>query len=307
MRRFKKILFCPLGHKDNAAALRRVAALADHNQANLAMFGAVAAPTRLQRLLHNAEFEQNLIEAEGAALHKRLTRYRTTTDQSDVETIVVVGDPAQSIVEQVLLSHHDLVVVTTDQNDDHPGALKRLLRKCPCPVWVLRPTRARTQRILAAVNPDPTELDLNTTVLELAASLAEFDACELHVVHAWELYGETTMRHSAFLRIPPEKVDELRIKEGQHREAALNELMQSTTIGDHRWKTHLLHGSPGVVIPNLVPKERINMIVMGTVGRSGIAGKVMGNTAEQILDHVRCSVIAVKPAEFISPIPVPDQ
>ena len=49
------------------------------------------------------------------------------------------------------------------------------------------------------------------------------------------------------------------------------------------------------------------MIVMGTVGRSGIAGKVMGNTAEQILDHVRCSVITVKPAEFISPIPVPDQ
>ena len=115
------------------------------------------------------------------------------------------------------------------------------------------------------------------------------------------------MRHSAFLRIPPEEVDELRIKEGQHREAALNELMQSTTIGDHRWRTHLFHGSPGVVIPNLVPKERINMIVMGTVGRSGIAGKVMGNTAEQILDHVRCSVIAVKPAEFISPIPVPDQ
>ena len=85
----------------------------------------------------------------------------------------MVGDPAQSIVEQVLLSHHDLVVVTTDQNDDHPEALKRLLRKCPCPVWVLRPTQARTQRILAAVNPDPTELDLNTTVLELAASLAD--------------------------------------------------------------------------------------------------------------------------------------
>ena len=62
--------------------------------------GLLPAPTRLQRLLHNAEFEQNLIEAEGAALHKRLTRYRTTTDQSDVETIVVVGDPAQSIVEQ---------------------------------------------------------------------------------------------------------------------------------------------------------------------------------------------------------------
>ena len=55
MRRFKNILFCPLGHKDNAAALRRVAVLADHNHANLTMFGAVAAPTRLQRLLHNIE------------------------------------------------------------------------------------------------------------------------------------------------------------------------------------------------------------------------------------------------------------
>tara|TARA_Y100000385_G_C12675323_1_gene459724 strand:+ start:373 stop:582 length:210 start_codon:yes stop_codon:yes gene_type:complete len=69
MRRFKNILFCPLGHNDNAAALRRVAVLADHNHANLTVFGAVAAPTRLQRLLHNAAFEQNLIAAEGAALH----------------------------------------------------------------------------------------------------------------------------------------------------------------------------------------------------------------------------------------------
>ena len=41
---------------------------------------------------------------------------------------------------------------------------------------------------------------------------------------------------------------------------------------------------------------------MGTVARTGISGLVMGNSAEQVLDEVHCSVIAVKPPGFKSPI-----
>ena len=41
---------------------------------------------------------------------------------------------------------------------------------------------------------------------------------------------------------------------------------------------------------------------MGTVARRGIAGWMMGNTAELILDQVQCSVLAVKPLDFVSPI-----
>jgi nucleotide-binding universal stress UspA family protein len=41
---------------------------------------------------------------------------------------------------------------------------------------------------------------------------------------------------------------------------------------------------------------------MGTVSRTGIRGLIIGNTAETILRSVRCSVLAVKPEGFVTPV-----
>jgi nucleotide-binding universal stress UspA family protein len=43
---------------------------------------------------------------------------------------------------------------------------------------------------------------------------------------------------------------------------------------------------------------------MGTLGRTGISGLIIGNTAEAILDQLTCSVLAIKPPGFISPVTV---
>jgi nucleotide-binding universal stress UspA family protein len=42
----------------------------------------------------------------------------------------------------------------------------------------------------------------------------------------------------------------------------------------------------------------VDIVVMGTVARSGIAGAVMGNTAERVLRRLRGSVLAIKPGAF---------
>jgi nucleotide-binding universal stress UspA family protein len=41
---------------------------------------------------------------------------------------------------------------------------------------------------------------------------------------------------------------------------------------------------------------------MGTVARTGIAGLVMGNTAERVLRRLHGSVLAVKPPGVVSPV-----
>jgi len=41
---------------------------------------------------------------------------------------------------------------------------------------------------------------------------------------------------------------------------------------------------------------------MGTVSRTGIPGLLIGNTAEVILNNLECSVLAVKPADFATPV-----
>jgi nucleotide-binding universal stress UspA family protein len=45
---------------------------------------------------------------------------------------------------------------------------------------------------------------------------------------------------------------------------------------------------------------------MGTVARIGIPGFIMGNTAETILNHIDCSVLAVKPPGFATPVTLED-
>ena len=45
-----------------------------------------------------------------------------------------------------------------------------------------------------------------------------------------------------------------------------------------------------------------DLVVIGTADKSALAGLLMGSTAESIIDKTRTSVLAVKPADFISPI-----
>jgi nucleotide-binding universal stress UspA family protein len=47
---------------------------------------------------------------------------------------------------------------------------------------------------------------------------------------------------------------------------------------------------------------KADLIVVGTVGRRGVEGLLLGNTAESVLTHCDCDVLAVKPADFVSPI-----
>ena len=57
-------------------------------------------------------------------------------------------------------------------------------------------------------------------------------------------------------------------------------------------------------VPRLASELTAELVVMGTVGRTGIPGYIIGNTAESVLGELDCLILAVKPAEFVSPITV---
>ena len=61
-------------------------------------------------------------------------------------------------------------------------------------------------------------------------------------------------------------------------------------------------GSARKEIPELARRLQVDCIVMGTVARTGVPGFFMGNTAETILDQLECSVLAIKPPGFVTPV-----
>jgi nucleotide-binding universal stress UspA family protein len=177
-----------------------------------------------------------------------------------------------------------------------------LLRQCPCPVWLVgsRLGQGSTPQILAAVhaNPDdPDEQALNASILELALTIRDLASARLSIVQAWTAFGETLLKS----HMTPE--DLLQYVDGARAEAeeALSALTGPFGPQLADATVELLKGDPEDVITDYVAAHGIDLVVMGTVARSGLAGVVMGNTAERVLQRLRVSVLAVKTHAFKSP------
>lgn len=82
----------------------------------------------------------------------------------------------------------------------------------------------------------------------------------------------------------------------------LDELVDTYAPGTPASRFHLLKGAADVLIPQVAKREQIDLIVMGTLNRTGISGFLIGNTAEKILHQVECSVMTAKPDGFVSPV-----
>jgi nucleotide-binding universal stress UspA family protein len=81
-------------------------------------------------------------------------------------------------------------------------------------------------------------------------------------------------------------------------------LFEETGITAAPENIHLIEGDAGKIIPQAIQNLSTDTLVMGTVARSGIPGLLIGNKAEKILSEVQCTVLAVKPEGFISPVKI---
>jgi nucleotide-binding universal stress UspA family protein len=241
----------------------------------------------------------------------------------EIKSEVLTGIPFLEIIREVLRHDHDLVIKIPQNHkwlDRFFGSDDmHLLRKCPCPVWLIKPGTPKSfKRILAAVDvgldegDPPEELKslsaLNRQVLEMGYSLAISDFAELHVMHAWYAIGESAMR-GALMHTPKEEITAYVKSVRRYRKASLDKVMGEVTqhLGQDatdylRPQMHLVKGWPSKEIPALAKKIKASLVVMGTVARTGIPGFLMGNTAEAILNQIECSVLAIKPPGFVTPI-----
>ncbi len=79
-------------------------------------------------------------------------------------------------------------------------------------------------------------------------------------------------------------------------EDRLNEQLAAVAPTDpgvpHR--RQLLHGDPVGEIVRLSDEEKVDMIVMGTHGRTGLTRLLMGSVAEAVVRRANCPVLTVK-------------
>ena len=91
---------------------------------------------------------------------------------------------------------------------------------------------------------------------------------------------------------------------GQHL-LAMKALRQKFSIDENM--THVEKGLPEEVIPDLAEHLQAGIVVLGTIGRTGISAAFLGNTAEQVIDHLRCDLLVIKPDQYQTPVELDDE
>lgn len=319
MKRFKNIL-CVVTPSDGAMpTLERAISLAENNQAALRVLEVIPAGAATSAGPDgDGAWQAALLAEHREALARFIATHRR---RGEIQQEVRMGTGFIEIIRALLRNGHDLVIKPAED----PGFLPRLfgcddmqlLRKCPCPVWLTKPgEKANYGRILAALDiegemPDVEVQALNRRILELAASLALSDFAELHLVHAWDAPGELAVR--MWSDDPAASGPAYVAAAESHHRLGLDRLREQLReqIGADAFDylaphCHLHRGPASLVIPDAARRLAADLVVMGTVSRTGIAGLFIGNTAEAILEQLNCSVLAIKPPGFVSPVDLAD-
>lgn len=318
MKRFTNILAVVDTNRISISALKQAASIAKKNGATLTVASVLEElPGELWMsvLAVSAEEIQDIAKAEEL---DRLKDYLAAFDGNGMplEKRVLVGRAPAEIIRQVLGGNHDLLVkdaeITDGLLDVFLGSTDmHLLRKCPCPVLISWPGRKSYKRILACVDYAPGDAQneaMNRKIIEIASSLARFESGELHVIHAIEPFGEKFLR-AAYIANKGMNFEELSEVEKKKRndwlEKLLDEHSSAVKEGDEETVAsgiHLIKGHARDVVPMKARELNADLIILGTLSRTGIPGYFIGNTSENILNQVRCSVLTLKPDGFVSPI-----
>jgi universal stress protein A len=132
----------------------------------------------------------------------------------------------------------------------------------------------------------PTDFsDQSVAALDFASDLAASFGAKLHIVYVDDLtslIAKSPYVYPSFLTV----TDRTAVK------AQLKSVLP--TIANVAFVHHFMEGEPSAGICALAEKERIDLIVMSSHGRSGLSRLLLGSVAENVLRHAVCPVLIVK-------------
>jgi len=310
MKRFANILFATQGLPGHSDALEQAIRIASSN--NVPVSGLIAFPNFPADML---QYQQSYEKSLQDSLTQRIDEYRQQLNLSEDNlpfplSVKSSQQPAICIIKQALAANKDLIIKEAEPLGDKAEGFKAidmtLLRKCPCPVWLHRPVdKPRDKRRVAVaidpLTPSDDKHSLALRLLELSRSIADTCDSRLHVISCWEYYLEHYLHDNSWIHVDDAELkNEIDKAKSDHKQALQHLLEDSGIAGEI--VMHHLHGKPDEIIPDYVESIEVDVLVMGTLARTGISGYVIGNTAENILQSINCSLVALKPDGFVSPV-----
>ncbi|MCD6124391.1 universal stress protein [bacterium] len=140
----------------------------------------------------------------------------------------------------------------------------------------------------------PTDFSENSKIaLPFAVDLARKYGAELHILHVFDEQLLTPI----FYEVggdPKKYFEKLR----NEFDAAVNSFLSGIDTNGIKITSHITSGTPFVEIIRYAREKGIDLIVMGTHGRSGIAHMFLGSVTEKVLRKAECPVMVIRNPEL---------
>ena len=143
----------------------------------------------------------------------------------------------------------------------------------------------------------PTDFsESSLTATHYALELARRFAAELHVFHAIE---DPVVYLPMFESFPLPSMEDFET----YAKTRLENWIFSEDKGDCDVHYSFKHGKPFVEIVRYAKEQDIDLIVLGTHGRSTAAHLLLGSVADKVVRKATCPVLTVRPAghQFVHP------
>jgi len=312
MKSFSNVLWATDGKSEDKIVIQRVLAVIKKFNSRLTLVHVIEElPTELSVLSGKSKNEINKKRNEflklketrsRASLQKIVTVLKNYGIKANSK--VVNGKEFVEIIRMTLRNKHDLVIKKAGRDAELLSSFgnedKQLMRNCPCPVMLLKPMPRKDHPvILAGVDPDPLHTsrdDINRMIVEYTLSIEQsFDKCDIHFIHTWDNNKGTFSKFGG-----GSKKNTMNFRERQCRKELVDRFLDKYKWGNNKPKIHILKGNPRKLIPKLANDLDVGLVIMGTICRTGIPGLIVGNTAETVMNKVDCSILAIKPQNFVS-------
>lgn len=288
----KKILVVAEKETKKLAALHRALALAEKTDAEIELVGFVhAAGVDGSGLLSEQEknqVRQKIIDEKKSWLNEQLE----TINYSKLHWDVLWEKSVHSwVIERCKQKPYDLVIKTGHRSESfaYTPTDWHLIRECSAPVMIISGKKWKAKQAILATLDLSTEtnakIKLNKSVIEQAQSLSAITGQTIEYVYVINL---------------PRVLDDLEIineqklvtRAKQKAEEKLN--TEYKKYGIEIKQVHIVRGSVDKAINRVATKLTADIVVLGTIGRKGIKGKLMGNTAESVLHTLSTDILTLK-------------
>ena len=254
-----------------------------------------------------SELKKAMSVDEATVRKEWLAKLRMFVDESDaggqlVNAEVRVGHPFLELVQACATHDADLLVMGAKGSKDEPGRIGTIAAKCvrkaPVDVLIVRKSmHGPFKHVVACVDFS----ENSAKAVQFALHVAEQDKAGVDCLHVYQSAVTMALDYGGFATpLPPMVTDEEALRVTQ---AELDNFLEPFTrrAGGVTVK-HLIADSPNIreAILEQISRSEADLVVLGTRGKSGLRELLIGTTAEKILQHAPCSILAVKPDDFVT-------